>query len=208
MGVPSIVILYITSKPFRTRLTRNFEGARDAATYWFHDEPFSSRPLRVITFVSIILGEAELAEKYALQGLSFSSDNVELRNNLVCALASQNKIDEALNHLQQIIQLERSQSKEISGHTIANFGMILYRAKRFIEAEDYYRKAMTIFNKDSNETKGLAIAFMAREALLAGAPNAQTLIAEAIDIVEKYKAKAGVKILNSINKLSLENNIA
>lgn len=186
---------------YHKQLEGDFECAIEAATSWFFDEPFSPRPLKAAAFVSGILGDAELSEKYARDGLLLDKDDIELRNNLVCALASQNKIKEALEHLHQILHLEQSQNKEIGPHTIANCGMICYREGRFDEGEEYYRNAINIFNKKKyNASKGIAIAFMAREAVLTGAPNAHALVTEATDIVAKFKSKEGAKILSLIDQ--------
>ncbi|MCR4303067.1 MAG: tetratricopeptide repeat protein [Gallionella sp.] len=184
-------------------LEGDFDSAKDAAISWFVDEPFSPRPLRAATFALAILGEAKLSEQYALYGLLLDRDDTELRNNLVCALALQDKIDEAVEQLQRVIHIERSQSNELSGHTMANIGMILYREGNFQEAEECYRKALDSFsNKSSDEAKSIAISFMAREAAFMNAPNALKLITEAIDMVKKTKSKAGEQILKLIDKVS------
>jgi len=185
----------------------DFVAAKEAAVQWFLDEPFSSRPLKAASFVSGILEEYELTEKYAQHGLLLNKNDIELKNNLVCALAGQDKIDDAVKQFHQVIQLEMSHSKSMGGHTLANYGMILYRVGFFKEAEENYRKAIDIFGKNgSNESKGIAASFMAREAIQMNAPNAQKLLTEAKDLVAKLKSKAGNKILMLIDEKNILKN--
>ncbi|RFC35904.1 MAG: Tetratricopeptide repeat-containing protein [Candidatus Nitrotoga sp. SPKER] len=183
---------------YQKHIEGDFEKAKDAAISWFFDEPFSPRPLRAATFVLLILGDAELSEQYALDALLLDPEDTELRNNLVCALAFQNKIEESIIHLHKVCLLEYRKSNAISGHTLANLGMIHYRTGKFQEAEEYYRKALEWFDNKSGEAKSIALSFMAREAFIMKTPNAQELINEAFDMVKKSNSKAGQKILASI----------
>lgn len=175
----------------------DFEGATKAAIYWFKDEPFSTRPMKAASFSAGIFGDNKLSEKFALQGLRLDKDDIELRNNLIFALGSQNKIDEAVLHLQHVVQTERRDKGGISGHSMANIGMLLYRLGEYNEAEKSYRRAISHFKKNGdNFAYVLASTFMAREASLSRSPNAQELITEALDINKKADCSASKKILS------------
>jgi tetratricopeptide (TPR) repeat protein len=184
----------------------NFSRAKDAALKWFSDEPFSSRPLKAASFVSGLLEEFELTETYSHHGLLLDKYDVGLKNNLIYALVGQDKMDEGVKHFQQVIQWEKNNSDSFGGHTLANCGMILYRVGYFKDAEESYRKAIDIFSKNgSSESKGIAVASMAREAILMNTPNAHSLLMEAKEMVIKLKSKAGYQVLKSLEKNKLEN---
>lgn len=184
----------------------DFEGAKNSAISWFLDEPITPRPLKAATFALLVLGDSKSSEKYALDGLMLDRDDIVLRNNLVCALAGQNKIEEAISQLQQVVHLEKMQLDGLSAHTIANCGMILYRQGQFEEGEKCYREAINAYSKEnSKENMGIAFAFLAREAAIANAPNAKQIEAEAIGVMKEASSKAGQLILSSINKALDEN---
>lgn len=175
----------------------DFEGAMKAAIHWFSDEPFSTRPMKAACFISGLLGKNEESEKFALEGLRLNKDDMELRNNLIFSLGSQNKIEEAAIQLQNVIQDERRKDGRVSSHSMANIGMLLYRTGNLEDAEIAYRKAIDGFEKSGNMfSRSLASAFMAREALIANAPNAMVLISEAKEINKGGAAAAGNKVLS------------
>lgn len=177
----------------------DFEGAMKAAIHWFRDEPFSTRPMKAACFISGLLEKNEESEKFALEGLRLDKDDMELRNNLIFALGSQNKIEEAAIQLQNVIQDERRSMGRVSAHSMANIGMLMYRTGNLDEAESAYRRAAEDFEKSGNTfSRALASAFMAREALLANAPNAMALVTEAREINKRGACAAGNKVLGSL----------
>ncbi|MDP2265699.1 MAG: tetratricopeptide repeat protein [Thiobacillus sp.] len=177
----------------------DFEGAMGAAVHWFRDEPFSTRPMKAACFISGLLGKNEESERFALKGLRLNKDDTELRNNLIFALASQNKVDAAVNQLQDLILDERRSNGRVSAHSLANIGMLMYREGNFNEAETFYRRAIDDFGKSGNTfSRALASAFMAREALLANAPNVSRLIEEARKVNKDAACAAGEKVLNCL----------
>ena len=182
---------------YQRHANADFEGAMKAAIHWFKDEPFSTRPMKAASFISGILGDYMRSAEYAREGLHLDKDDIELQNNLIFALASQNQIEEAAANLQHVIHAERRSHGGLTGHSIANIGMLLYRTGEQHEAEECYRKAILYFQKTGNQySHGLAAAFMAREAFLAMAPNALALVSEATEINKKTTCAAGQKVLS------------
>ena len=77
--------------------------------------------------------------------------------------------------------------------------MLMYRDGNFDEAETFYRRAIDDFGKSGNTfSRALASAFMAREALLANAPNVTRLIEEARKVNKDAACAAGEKVLNCL----------
>ena len=177
-------------------LNADFDLAITEASDWFIDEPFAARPLRAATYICCVLGHYEMAEKYALQALEIDKFNIELNNNLVFALAAQNRISEAIQKLTEIVKLEKSTVGTNGGHVLANWGMIQFRLGNFEEGEKYYRLAMEDFeNKKNYSSRTQAAAYMARESMLSQNPRSPILFTEVLDILKKYPSKTALKIL-------------
>ena len=65
-----------------------FEECMADCARWSDDEPFSTRPLEIATFASIVgLEDYQAAITFARRGLISNPDNFLLRNNLIVALA-------------------------------------------------------------------------------------------------------------------------
>lgn len=181
----------------------DFELAIKEASDWFDDEPFASRPLRAATYICCVLGHYEMAEHYARQGLLINSTDSELRNNLIYALSAQDKLAEAVPILSEVMREEKSNKSELSGHSLANFGMVLFRLGLFEGGERFYKAAITKFATDKDTlAQAQAAAFMARESHLSRNPEAARLAAEAIELISIYPSKAALKILEMSEFLS------
>ncbi len=192
---------------YNCNLLGDFEGALEAALDWQYDEPFSSNPAIASVYTASILEKYEDAEKYARQALILHPDDINLKDNLVFALAAQNKIEDAENLLKNVIHYEQ-QHTTISPQSIANLGMILFRSSEFVDGEKMYRTAIGLYEKEQDSFgKAIAISYLAREATIAKAPNAECLQAEAIKFVKQVDSKPAEKILSSINVVVI-NNIA
>ena len=113
----------------------DFNGAIEAATDWFHSEPFSLRPIRAATYASAIMDKYGDSESFAKLGLKIDNTDTELRNNLVYALACQEKLEEAYKELQRVLVDERNIIGKIGYHSFANLALLNYRYGHFEEAE-------------------------------------------------------------------------
>lgn len=193
------------AKYYYCNLLGNFEGALEAALDWQYDEPFSSNPAIASVYTASILEKYEDAEKYARQALILHHDDTNLKDNLVFALAAQNKIEEAESLLKSVMHYEQQHDK-ISPQSIANLGMILYRNSEFDDGEKMYRTAIELYEKEHDSLrKAIAISYLAREATIAKAPNAESLQAEAMNFVKKVDCKPAEKILSFINGIVINN---
>jgi len=182
-------------------LNADFDLAIGEARDWFIDEPYAVRPMRAATYICCVLGHYDLAEKYALQALEIDKFDIELNNNLVFALAAQNRISEATEKLSEVVKLEKSITGTNGGHVLANWGMIQFRLGNYEEGEKYYRLAMEEFESKKNySSRAQAAAYMARESMLSQNPKSPALLTEVLDIIKKYPSKTALKILE-ISKL-------
>ena len=169
---------------------------------WFYSEPFSLRPLRAATYAASIIDNYSEAEKFARLGLNIDRSDVELGNNLVYALACQDKFEEAQQRLHEILSHEKNSTGKASYHTVANFALLHYRAGLTKEGENLYRLCLSML-EDSNhsESRALATVTMAKEALLANAPNASELLEEAKKITSSSRSNGAIKMLERITNI-------
>ena len=70
---------------------------------WLDDEPYSSRPVELATFVAgLAFDDYNSAVKLARRGLISSPDNFLLRNNLSVALAESDQLQKARSEFTKV----------------------------------------------------------------------------------------------------------
>lgn len=186
----------------------DFESAIVEARDWFLDEPYAGRPLKAATYISCVIGDYVSAEKFALQALKVDKSDQEVLNNLVFALAAQNKLNEAIEIIEEVVRLEKSFSGFNSAHSLANWGMIQFRLSNYTEGEKFYKFAIEQFEKDKNHfSMAQAAAFMARESLIVKNPNSERLTKEVLGILKKYPSKMASKILELTTKVEIPKDV-
>lgn len=143
---------------------------------WFHDEPFSSRPAVLGSFISSAALESYTAsEDFAHSGLRSNPDDQILRNNLVFALASAGKIDEAEEKYNQMQPALFDTHAKITW--IATGGLLEFRKGNVDHGRQKYRQAIELATGDRYVTsRALATAFWAREEFRAMNPAADEIL--------------------------------
>ncbi|HLX82021.1 MAG TPA: hypothetical protein VKS43_15695 [Burkholderiales bacterium] len=181
---------------YRAFFGGNLEAALMASKEWFADEPFSSRPMTSASFICGLLENYEAMERCCRVGLVADPLNVGLRNNLAFSLSSQWRLEEAVEILRDLLQEEKD---ALSGHTLANLGQLMYREGFVEEGEMLYRKALDRLKVQGLSTsQALAMAYMAREALLANAENSEKLVAEAKGLAKEFPSTGVDVVLRSV----------
>ena len=172
-----------------------YQEALKAAVGWFEDEPFSSRPLRGAAFSASVLGRYTDAEDCLRQALMLDPGDIECQNNLVFALAGQNRLAEAAELLSTIRQAE-SERGSLSGHTLANIGMFFYRSGDIDLGRQYYGDAVTLLDSQKKrDSKDLASAFWVREAQLSGDPKLPEILTSIKPALQKSDSPAAKAVL-------------
>ena len=153
---------------FETRCWRALEqGKWDQASNecmnWLLDEPFSSRPARVGSFIGISLTNDHIyAEMCVRAGLQADPDDPTLLNNLVVILAYQGKLLEAVEEFRRIALTFDSTFP--SYIYLATTGLLQFRIGDIEEGRQFYDRAE--FLAPSNSKTRVAV-FRAREELYA-----------------------------------------
>ena len=83
----------------------HWNNSVEAARFWLRDEPFAMRPAVFGSWAAMsIMSDLELAERFALHGLSIHPNDSLLLNNLAVSLAFQGKISKAVEAFEKITQ--------------------------------------------------------------------------------------------------------
>lgn len=160
-------------------LKAEWRSSIDRCEHWFADEPFSSRPPMLASYVaSVALQDHKRAEQLARQGLSANPDNGRLRNNLVVALASMDRVDDAEREFRLI---KDGSSPDHDVVLVATNGLLTFRQGRATEGRTLYRDAIALADRTGRaQLRNLALMYLAREESRAGNFVEATIIIEGL----------------------------
>ncbi len=167
---------------------RNEARSKQLVREWAIDEPFSSRPIVMGTFLGGIYGDYELGLELGKAGLIANPDDEQIINNLAFIEASQGNLVGAWQRIHRLANYK-------SPHFVANTGLIAYRMGEIELGRQCYRAAIKLSKLARRpQTEALATLFFAREALLAGDPQSGK-IAEVAARFAKNQETTSVKVL-------------
>lgn len=155
---------------------------RDAVDYsreWQRDEPFSSRPAVLGGFAAAVaLNDYGAAHGLLRGALRANPRDFTLLNNQAFALASENRVAEAVRSLGRI-RSDVLNSEERAVLT-ATQGLVRFRLGSSREGAALYREAIAEAERlDKPHLKALATVFLAREQRRIGLPDAEETINDA-----------------------------
>jgi len=169
----------------RLRLAGDWMGALAEARSWLFDEPFSRIAAAQASYLAAVpLGDYDEGARLAQAGLLASPRDPLLLNNLAFCWASAGRLDDAEARFGLIA------AEDLMGPhrpaLLATRGLLAYRRGRIEEGRDYYRRAGEEARRArSLFLEGMAALYHAREALLAGAPDAEAIWKEASSLAAK-----------------------
>jgi tetratricopeptide (TPR) repeat protein len=172
-----------------------------ASEEWLKDELFASRPALMGTFVSaVLLEDFEASARIARIGLHANPDEQVLRNNLVFALASAGRIDEAEKEASTV---RASHLTEIGGQIAwtATRGLLAFRRGRFDEGRSLYMQALD-GSKAYTQNHAFAAAFLAREEIIARTPEASGALQRAENNAKTLGSMAVGDLLERLRRLA------
>jgi hypothetical protein len=173
-----------------------FAEAAQACEKWARVEAFSIRPFE---FGSIAAGHADdFATAIALadEGMRRRPSHL-LINSLAYALASSGDPTRAAEELAKI-KPQQAEPK-MQNLTVANQALVAFRNGQPDVGVALYRAAIDGFMKNGlKHSASFAKAYLAREAVLAGIPEAKTLLKEAQDALRPYPATEAARVLRKV----------
>jgi tetratricopeptide (TPR) repeat protein len=158
---------------------------RSSTLRWLHDQPFSSRPAGLLSYIySEIFDNYSDAEKILVQSLKSNPNDRVLKNNLAFVAICQGRLDEAERILADVDPRAVNDLSTIT--LIATLGLLLFRKGEHVEGTHYYREAIDLSRqKHLKRYEALAAIHLARETILAKLPERDIVLREAIDIAGK-----------------------
>lgn len=165
---------------------RDFARIPDACREWAASDPFSIRPFEFACATMGMVEDYRYCIDFALDGLAIRPAAPSLLNAAAFAFASSGEPERAAEYLRQI------PSTGLDDHirflTAANKGLVAFRTGDVLSGLNAYQEAIEGFKKAGNPyLSARARIYLAREALLAGLPDADRLVEEARKANEKYK---------------------
>lgn len=163
------------ARAWESYVGQRWQSALQESWNWFNDEPFSSRPVALGTHIAAVALEnyAE-AERLARTWLSVNPDDQLVLNNLAFSLASAGKIREAEEVL-ALRNLEKSDEQTEVAWT-ATEGLIRFRQGQHEAGRSLYEAALAMAKRMKHSAlENLAVAYWAREELIAGGPRGLAL---------------------------------
>lgn len=155
---------------------------------WALDEPFSSRPIVMGTFLASIYEDYELGRELGEAGLIANPDDEQIINNLAFIEASEGNLARAWQRIQKFQNFK-------SPHFVANAGLIAYRMGDIKLGRQCYRAAIALAKRVGQpQTEVLASLFFSREAMLAGDPEA-TKVVEAAERLVRLQGTTSSKVV-------------
>jgi tetratricopeptide (TPR) repeat protein len=174
----------------------DLQRAIKACQRWMEDEPFAARPKMETTYVASLLDDFDLIDRIAQAALKTDGKlSHEMEMNVIFAELSSGRIDakdpdvaaKTMSRLKTVIDIGGPSTV----HATANLALLNYRSGRAEVGRDLYRAAIDLARKqDGFENAALAATFAAREAILAGDPEAEILLDEATELAKRAGSEA------------------
>lgn len=188
---------------FQSYKDGDWDDALFYSSGWRDDQPFSTRPISLASYIAALIEKDELAETLAMDGLKTNPENSILLNNLAISLARQGKLAESRYYLARLPVPDNDRDRII--HT-ATKGLINYREGRILQGAEEYAKAYKMAkNIGNNELLLKGLIYEKRERINAGiavAPNEVKALEEAVNklklhdidtLYSSLKKAAGIK---------------
>mgnify|MGYP001446325861 CR=1 FL=1 len=174
------------------------EAAEAAAFKWHAEEPFSSRPLHVLTALSAVASKYENLVGLARRGLVANPDDAVLMANLAYGLASLDRLPEARSAIQKARSLD---PKAVGAQVTATSGLIALKELRFEMADALYGDAIDQFRAAKRDDMVAACyAYYARAACHAGHPRATDILDSAVRSYLEAPSVDAALVLRSIGR--------
>ncbi len=152
-------------------------AARHAAS-WQSDQPFSSQPAVLGSYLSTtLLHDFERAEEFCVRAMGANPGDVTLSNNYAVALASLGRADEASRVLKPVSVAPCTPDGVM---VTATRGLIAYRSGNYSAGRSLYAAAIDVaVGLKNSRLAAVANVFACREELRVGGPDAERLLRSA-----------------------------
>jgi hypothetical protein len=168
---------------------------------WHAEEPFSSRPIVLLSSTYAYMGEFEEAERWSKAGLIADPEDFNLLVSLAYSLAQLGNINGSEIAMRKLRSID---FKRADPYCKATEGLIAYRQKRFDAGDKIYDEAVSIFYKNKQEQLG---AFCRLNQVLSALdynhPKADEIVKTAKFALEAYPSTDSYWLLKIRSSLSI-----
>lgn len=169
---------------------------------WLTDIPYSTRPVLIGSFVAeTFLNDNNKAIELCKKGLIANPYDVVVRNNLICSLAQEGQLDEAVKMLEKLKPEILSMSDDNKIVLQATSGLVLFRLGEPDTGRELYLKAFANAKNAKDEyLKNMALLHLMREEL-----NAKTnKVDDVFDMIQKEVGNSDQKDVQELHKIVKE----
>lgn len=185
-GIPAIEQVKTHSSEANAWITRQRGHLRDSllqTRHWLEDQPFSSRPAEMGSFIASRLTQHEDSIQFARQGLVSNPDDVTLLNNLAFSLGKTGDVAGAKDALSRVNAELLSPSNQIV--LDATRGLIAFREGNVNQGRILYDKAITLARARKDPREAIALIYRAMEEIQAATPDAEKHRGAALEVGRK-----------------------
>ena len=180
---------------FQSFVECDVEATLAHAWDWHQDEPFSSRPLVLASFLLDMSERDDDAIFTCRAGLLSNPDDAALQNNLIYSLIVTGQLDEAQERLNVLLRMDPSIQ------ALANAGYLYLRIGQEAEGRLCYEKAVELFHKKGDaERAAMVLAFYARSLRDTGFEGWNIPLEKARESNMQLLSPAVAMVLNTISR--------
>ena len=211
-GLEVDVMAYEVPRPFEAQAFDNFGKGNwveclNWCRKWHWDQPFSSRPPILASYVTSALENYEDSIDMIKSSLVSNPGDPTLLNNLAFALASLDRTGEAEEVLSFVDAGSVSGPASIT--LTATRGLVSFRKGSVEEGRQFYLQAMELAKKNGIPTyRALAAAYLAREEIVAGTSSAIGALRRAIAEARGHNRADVLEIITRILRMGEAHNLS
>lgn len=179
----------------RAWLTLAPEAVEAHALLWHNDEPFSSRPIQMLTAMFAYKGDTERALNWLSVGLRSDHLDVGLLINLAYVQARAGMLDKARL---TILKVRRLSEHWTEPFILATEGLIAYHHGRFDEGDQLYGRAMDLFDTPEKRRRNVSTFCLLNQAIIAlelQHPRAAEIVGRTNEALQKRPNPDAVMLL-------------
>ena len=170
-------------------------GVEKHALQWHQDEPFSSRPIQILTGIYAYQGNTEQALRWLKVGLQSEPTDRGLLINLAYTHARAGNLDEAL---QPLLKARRLYGTEVEPFLLATEGLLSYHRGKFNEGDELYSRAIELFNSAKARQLNVSTFCLLNQAIVAlelRHPNAAKIVASTNEAMKTRPSSDAIMLL-------------
>ncbi len=163
----------------------NWEQSVGQCRQWLNDQPFSSRPYGLGSYVAgTALQDYDACKNFCEQGMLANPADFTLLNNLAYAEINLGNLKTAQGLITKLKRIKRSREEDVVVQ--ATSGLWHFRSNEVLRGREYYLRACSDARKMADKglgrrLLGLATTFHAMEELAAGNSGEQAIVLKAFD---------------------------